>query len=138
MLTIDPLYVLLLLELALVLAAFAGMLAFRGKKLRALHQSTMRELEEARKAHEELQKQLAGARSEAPQKPSETTNTASASADAAKAQENLKIELSVLEGKLKEKTTQLNELQAKFDDLEKEYLILYRQQQKQEAERPKS
>jgi hypothetical protein len=33
---------------------------------------------------------------------------------------------------LKEKTRLLVELQAKFDDLEKEYLILYRQQQAQD------
>jgi len=39
---------------------------------------------------------------------------------------------------LKDKTAKLNDLQAKFDDLEKEYLLLYRQQQKQDAENSKA
>jgi DNA-binding ferritin-like protein len=138
MITIDALHVLLLSELALVLAVTVVVLAIRGKKFRALHQSIAQELEEAYKAQEELRKQLAETATGAPQQPSETTDTAAASSEAAKAHENCKIELSILESKLKEKTTLLNDLQAKFDDLEKEYLILYRQQQKQEAEKPKS
>ncbi len=137
MLSIDALYFLLLMELELVLAAIIVVLVFRGKKFRALHQSIVRELEQERKAQEELKKQLAESHSAAPQpQPAETGGTAPASSDeAVAAQEKLKIELSAVEAQLKDKTAKLNELQAKFDDLEKEYLILYRQQQKQDADK---
>jgi predicted nuclease with TOPRIM domain len=138
MIKIDALYFLLLIELLLVLAVIAVVLLFRGKKVRALYQSIVQEFEQARKTQEELRKQLTETGAAA-QQPSGPIDTAAASAEEAViAQEKFKIELSALEGQLKEKTTKLNDLQAKFDDLEKEYLILYRQQQKQEAENSKS
>jgi len=142
MIRIDALHFLLLVELLFALAAIAGALAFRGKKLKALHQGSVQELAQAREAQEQLQKQLAEAGTKM-QQPSEAADPAAAPAipaGDANMHEKCKVELSVVEAKLKEKTTLLNDLQAKFDDLEKEYLILYRQQQKQEqdAEKTKS
>ncbi len=48
--------------------------------------------------------------------------------------DDLRAKLGVAEEELKTKTRHIEELQAKFDDLEKEYLILYHQQQKQQAD----
>ena len=136
MIKIEALYFLLLIELLLVLAGTTALLAFRGKKFKALYKNSMQNFEKESAALKELQKQLAESGTPVQQAPEAGAATAAPAADTKKF-ENCKIELSILESKLKEKTTLLNDLQAKFDDLEKEYLILYRQQQKQEAEASK-
>lgn len=137
MLKIDALYVLIIAELLVILTVAAVYFIIRGKKHQALYQLSLKDLEDARAEQEVLRKQLADSKTAVPL-PDAGTSDIAESADAAPAAdineiESYKIELADLEMKIKEKDALISDLQAKFDDMEKEYLILYQAQQKQQG-----
>jgi len=131
MIRIDALYVLLLIELSVILAGLSVYLLLRVRKTAVLYRNTAKELVRAQQEQEELQNKLAEAQTAA----QHAATAGPAAVSSGKDQESDGIEKAVLEEKVKEKTRLLNELQVKFDDLEKEYLILYRQQQAQDQEK---
>jgi len=134
MIKIDALYFLLLIELLLVFVCAAVFFLFRWRKYSSLYRSTMKDLDGALHEQENLHKQPAVMQVEASQQAREAGDAATVAPSASTAeQEKCKIEVSILVEKLKEKNKLLNDLQGRFDALEKEYLILYHQQQKQEG-----
>jgi hypothetical protein len=132
MIKIDALYLLLLIELACILTSGVVFLLLRLKKYRVLYQSTLKDRAEADQTHGELREQTADA-------PGATRAAASAeaqkvepfSADDAQKMEELRTKLREVEEELGEKNRLLVQLQTKFANLEKEYTILYQQQQNQ-------
>jgi len=130
MIRINALYVLLLIELAVILAVATVYLLLRGRKSANLYRTTVKELSRVQQEQEELRKELAESQAAVQQAAAERPT-----ASAGSSTESDNSEKTVLEENLKEKTRLLNELQVKFDDLEKEYLILYRQQQAQDQEK---
>ncbi|NTW59000.1 MAG: hypothetical protein HGB21_02090 [Nitrospirae bacterium] len=134
MIKIDALYLLLLFELLAICAGLVVYLALREKKRANIRREIERELENARAAHEQLQKQVAAlkaveARQTLKKEAAAAVTTPSAMVENAKDHDACKREISILEEKIKEKTKLLIDLQAKFDSVEKEYLLLYKQQQ---------
>lgn len=136
MIKINALYFLLLIELVVVFAGLAVFLVFREKKRIVIYRDGKRELDSAHASHEELQKQVAKLKAGAAQQ--STNNDAAVAKTPAvqnvdtKEYDACKREVTILEEKLKEKNKLLIDLQAKFDSVEKEYLLLYQQQQAQE------
>ncbi len=136
MIRIDALYLLLLIELSVLLAGGIIFFLIRSRKYRALYQQSMKDLGEARQVQEDLRKRLSASRrsadaqhmppAPAAQKSKSVPPGGTGELDALRAQLNASTE------ELKTKTGMLEQLQAKFADLEKEYLILYHQQQKQQ------
>jgi Tfp pilus assembly protein PilE len=135
MIKIDALYYLVFIELMIVVICASIYFIVRWRKYASLYYSSMKDLEAALLEKDKLQKKLAEIRSKAPQQAKGTGDgSVVAQAASAKSQENDKIELTILEDKLKEKNKLLNDMQVKFDALEKEYFILYHQQKKQDAD----
>ena len=136
MIKINPLYLLLLIELLVIFAGLVVFLVFRDKKRTLVSQETKQALDTAQAAHRELQKQVAVLSAGASRPGEAAEETAARKTSLSKADTSghdaLKREVSILEEKLKEKNKLLIELQAKFDSVEKEYLLLYQQQQAQE------
>ncbi len=120
MIRIDALYLLLLMELSVLLAGGMVFFLLRARKYRSLYQQSLKDLNEAQHA------------------PSESRRTPQTPARSAKAvpkedtgeRDDLRAKLNSVTEELKTKTDALEQLQVKFADLEKEYLILYHQQQK--------
>jgi len=133
MIRINALFFLLLVELLAIFAGLLVFLFFREKKLLAVFHESRKELDNAHAAKEELRKQVTSLKAGAARHPAATEGTAERIHQAPKAEskdhETDKREIAVLEEKLKEKTRLLADLQAKFDSVEKEYLLLYQQQQ---------
>jgi Tfp pilus assembly protein PilE len=137
MIKIDALSYLVFIELMIVVVCASVFFIFRWRKYASLYRSNMKDLEGALLEKDKLQKKLADIHTKAPQQARGVGDEVVVSpAASAKEHENCKIELNILEEKLKEKIKILNDLQAKFDALEKEYLILYHQQQKLEGAKP--
>lgn len=138
MIKIDALYFLLLIELLLVLAGATVFSLVLAKKYSSLYKSGMKKIGGAVHERENLQKQQAEVQVIAPLQAAASDEAAVAASAKAETDsiehEKCKIEVTILESKLKEKIKLLNDLQTKFDELEKEYFILYHQQQKQAAE----
>jgi hypothetical protein len=136
MIKINPLYLLLLIELLLIFAGLIAFLVFREKKHIIADGEKRRELDTAHAAQVELQKQITTLTAGAARPAAATGETAAGKTPMPKADTSdndaLKREVAILEEKLKEKNKLLIELQAKFDSVEKEYLLLYQQQQAQE------
>ena len=132
MINVDPLYLLLLIELLFILGGAAVYFFLRQKKYGALYQNSVKNLEAAANTTRELELRLSQIQDAGTSQKQGTGLPETAPLATAQDHENRKIELSICEDKLKEKTRLLVELQSKFDDLEKEYLILYRQQQAQD------
>jgi chromosome segregation ATPase len=130
MMTIDPLYVLLLIELSCILVGGIVFLSLRLKKTRKLYLDVLKELNKARQAQEDLRRQLVAARSDVfPAAPAVRNEQPP---DAGKRIDELQAQLLETQNALREKSDHLGQLQVKFSDLEKEYMILYHQQQKQQ------
>jgi flagellar motility protein MotE (MotC chaperone) len=129
MIQINALSVLFLVEMLVIFAGLIAFLVYRGKKIVVIHRESVRQLGQAQAAQEELQKQVvklkAGAASQAAKTPPPAGDQKDLDA--------CKMEITILEGKLKEKTKLLIDLQERFDGVEKEYLLLY---QKHQAEQP--
>jgi predicted nuclease with TOPRIM domain len=140
MIKIDALYLLLLIELSFILTGGLTFFWLRSKKYRTLYQHCMKDLAEARQTQEELRKKLSSLNrsTAAAQMPSRSVVQKSKSVPKEDPEElvDLRAKLGAAVEELKTKTSLLEQLQAKFDDLEKEYLILYHQQQKQQADAP--
>jgi hypothetical protein len=138
MIKINALYLLLLIELLVIFAGLVAFLVVRGKKRIILYRENKSELESAHAAKEELQEQVAELKASAARAAKQAGKEADAAAKNRPAPgdtkdlDACKMEITVLEEQLKEKTKLLIDLQAKLDSVEKEYLLLYQQQQAQE------
>ena len=130
MIKLNALYFLLLIELLVIFAGLITFLVLREKKRIITYQESKQELDTARAAQAELQKQVAALK-----QPTAGTEVAAAAKIASppkadtKDYDACKMEVTILEEKLKEKNKLLVDLQVKFDSVEKEYLLLYQQQQ---------
>jgi len=133
MIKIDPLYLMLLMELSCVLTGGIVFLFFRIKKYRNQIQDSLKALSASRQIQEDMRKQLAALRSNrVPTSKPETVVQGPGNTDGKPGElEELRAQVETLQEGLKEKTGIYDQLQAKFVDLEKEYMILYHQQQKQ-------
>jgi len=132
MIRIDPVYLLLLIELICILSGCIVFLVLRNNKYRRLYQNSLKEVMNAAQAEEELQKKLAAAQKHAVETTAASPQAASLSGDGPSDASDgiaLRAELQGLQEELKEKTNKMEQLQAKFSDLEKEYMVLYQQQQ---------
>ncbi len=131
MIKIDPLYILLLAEIACILAAGIVMLYLKMRKQRIEHRDALKSLAEAKQQGEELKRklsvgQLMGNSEDAAKK--------TASKKGEEELERLRTMLQEREAQLKEKNGKVEQLEAKLAGLEKEYLVLYQQQQKQQEQ----
>ncbi len=133
MIKIDPLYLLLLIELSCILTGGIVFLLFRIWKYRNQNQDSLKALSASRQIQEDMRKQLAALRSNtAPTSTPEAVVQGSGKTDGKPGElEEFRAQVKTLQEGLKEKTGIYEQLQAKFTDLEKEYMILYHQQQKQ-------
>ena len=135
MIKIDPLYLLLLIELSCILTIGIFFLLFRVRKYRNQSQDSLKALIASRRIQEDMRKQLTALRNS-------TTSTSKLETVIQGSEktvgrlgelEELQAQVKALQEGLKEKTGIYEQLQAKFIDLEKEYMILYHQQQKQQG-----
>jgi hypothetical protein len=133
MIKIDPLYLILLIELSCILMGGIVFLLFRIRKYRNQNQYNLKALSTSRQIQEDMRRQLAALRSNtAPTSTPETFVQGAGKTDGKPGElEELRAQVKTLQEGLKEKTGIYEQLQAKFIDLEKEYMILYHQQQKQ-------
>jgi hypothetical protein len=130
MISFDVLYLLLLIEL-ICLFAGAGVYFFIKKQaLRRLYLGVLKELSSARQIEADLKKQLAAVKSGAEPKPQVRQEPA---AQPDRRIDELKKQLLDAQAALSDKSEKMEQLQVKFSDLEKEYMILYHQQQKQQG-----
>lgn len=137
MIKINALYFLLLIELLIIFAGLAAFLVVREKKRIMICREIKKSLDSEHTAKEELQKQVAALKAGGTQQSMNQEGAAAAKTPPApnvnaKDYDACKMKVAILEEKLKEKTKLLIELQAKFDSVEKEYLLLYQQHQAQE------
>ncbi len=131
MIKIDPLYLLLLMELSCILTGGVFFLLFRIRKCRSQYRDSLKALSVSRQAQENLRKQLATLSNTTPA--SQPVTAVQGSGKTEGKPENLDEllpQINALREQLKEKTGAYEQMQAKFTDLEKEYMILYHQQQK--------
>jgi len=135
MIKLDPLYLLLLIELTCIVAAGLVFFLLRYKKFRILYQETLKGLMEAKQARDDLRKRLT--RSVGPDASLGAEHNRQEDAEGAKGITELRTKLHVVEEELKAKSHKMEQLKTKFADLEKEYMILYQQQQNQQQEQPK-
>lgn len=137
MIKLDPLYLLLLIELSCMLTAGLVILLFRSRKYKGLYQEALKDLLGTKQIQEDLRKKLALARTSAPDAARGAEHVQeSKGAGGAEELEALKIKLRSVEEELKEKNHKMEQLQLKFADLEKEYVVLYQQQQQSQQEQP--
>jgi len=113
MIKINALYFLLLIELLVIFAGLVAFLVFRERKREFVDAHT-------------------GKRDGASANHAHAPNVNPTAHDACKR------EIVILEEKLKEKAKLLVDLQTKLDSVEKEYMLLYQQQQAQEQEQQKN
>ena len=138
MIKLNPLYFLLLIELSIILAVGLVVLLLKYRKYRTLHQEALTDLIKNRQIQEDLHKKLARAQSEAPDVKSGSEQIqGQQGAEGIDELEALKTKLRSAEQELKSKNNKMEQLQLKFADLEKEYMVLYQQQQGQQQEQPK-
>jgi predicted patatin/cPLA2 family phospholipase len=132
MIKIDPLYLLLLIEFSCILTGGTFFLLSRIRKYRNQNQDSLKALGASRQIQEDMRKQLAALRSNtAPIATPETVVQGSGKTEGKPGElEEFRAQVKALQEGLKEKTGLYEQLQAKFIDLEKEYMILYHQQQK--------
>jgi predicted nuclease with TOPRIM domain len=90
---------------------------------------------EAKQARDDLRKRLT--RSVGPDASLGAEHNRQEDTEGAKGITELRTKLHVVEEELKAKSHKMEQLKAKFADLEKEYMILYQQQQNQQQEQPK-
>ena len=135
MIAINPLYLLFLVELICLLAGGATYYFLKKRSLWKLYLSALKELSAAKQIEEELKKQMAAFKSEAGQKKQAQASHAQKETNIQTDQrlDELKKQLLDAQTALKDKTEKMEQLQVKFSDLEKEYMILYHQQQKQQG-----
>lgn len=137
MIKMDPLYLLLLVELSCILAGCLIILLLRYRKYRSLYQEALKDLSGTKQLQEDLRKKLALARSSTPVAPAAEQVQEHKGAEGADGVEALRTKLRSVEEELKAKNHKMEQLQSKFADLEKEYMVLYQQQQSQQQEQPK-
>jgi predicted nuclease with TOPRIM domain len=137
MIKLNPLYILLLIELSVMLAGGLVVLLLKYRKYRNLYQEVLKDLMEKKQIQEELRKKLALAQKGAPDVGSSAEQIQGQRvAEGADELEALKTKLHSVEEELKSKNHKMEQLQQKFADLEKEYVVLYQQQQSQQQEQP--
>ena len=135
MMKIDPIYLLLLIELSCILAAGVVFLYLRSRKYKEVYQNTLKDLGGAKRDRETLRKQLA-----VKERAAETASgppvqdTAAQNAGNVSDVEELRKKLQDAREELDQKDKKMEALQTKFSDLEKEYMVLYQQQQKQQEQ----
>lgn len=137
MIKLNPLYLLLLIELSGILAGGLVVLLLRSRKYRSLYQEALKDLVRTNQIQEDLRKKLALARNSAPDVAHGAEHIQGhKGAQEADELEVLRTKLRSVEEELKEKNHKMEQLQLKFSDLEKEYMVLYQQQQSQQQEQP--
>ncbi len=137
MIKLNPLYLLLLIELSGILAGGLVVLLLRSRKYRSLYQEVLKDLVGAKQIQEDLRKKLALARNSAPDAARGAEHIqAHKGTEGTDELEVLRTKLRSVEEELKEKNHKMEQLQLKFADLEKEYVVLYQQQQSQQQEQP--
>jgi len=111
MIKIDPLYLLLLVELVCLLAGGLIFLLLRYKKYRAMYQSAIKDLVAAQHREQELQKQLVHARESVAAAPAPAPSGPTATLSLQNAQEidDLKTKLQETEDSLREKKRKLEQ-----------------------------
>jgi hypothetical protein len=114
MIKLNPLYLLLLVELTCIMAGCIVLLLLKYRKYRALLLQALKDLMDNGSGSQGGEKQNP-----------DVQNSIQPTEDAAK----LKLKLADVEKQLQDKGAELTQLQTKFDDLEKEYTVLYQQQQ---------
>jgi predicted nuclease with TOPRIM domain len=137
MIKFNPLYLLLLIELSVMLSGGLVVLLVKYRKYRTLYQEALKDLMGKKQIQEELRKKLALAQNGAPDVGSSAEQRqGQRGAEGADELEALKTKLHSVEEELKSKNHKMEQLQLKFADLEKEYVVLYQQQQSQQQEQP--
>ncbi len=135
MIKLDPLHLLLLIELSCILAGGFVIFLFRYRKYRSLYQKTLKDLMGTKQMLDDLRKKLALAKSSAPDvAPGAEHKREHLDAEGAKELDELRTKLHSIEEELKAKNHKMEQLQAKFADLEKEYMVLYQLQQSQQEQ----
>jgi chromosome segregation ATPase len=137
MIKLNPLYLLLLIELSILLAGGLVVLLLRGRKYRSLYREALKDLVGTKQAQEDLRKKLALVRDGVPAIARNAEHVqGQKSGQEADELEVLRSKLRSVEDELKERNHKMEQLQLKFGDLEKEYMVLYQQQQSQQQEQP--
>ncbi|HYA88045.1 MAG TPA: hypothetical protein VEI57_13380 [Nitrospirota bacterium] len=138
MIKLNPLYLLILIELSSILAGGLVVFLLKCRKYRTLYQEALKDLMEKKKSQEDLRKTLDPAQNRAPDAGRGAEHIqGQRGTEGADALEALKTKLRSVEDELKSKNHKMELLQLKFSDLEKEYMVLYQQQQSQQQEQPK-
>jgi predicted house-cleaning noncanonical NTP pyrophosphatase (MazG superfamily) len=135
MIKLNPLYLLLLIELSVILAGGLIVFLLRNRKYISLYREALKDLVGAKQAQEDLRKKLAAVRVSMPEISHNTAQIQEhKGAQEADELEGLRTKLRSVEEELKEKNHKMEQLQLKFADLEKEYMVLYQQQQSQQQQ----
>jgi len=138
MIKFDPLHLLFLIELSCLLAGGLVVLLLKSRKYQRLYQEALKDLMGAKHMQEDLRKKLAHARDSASDVAHGADQCQGHTGDAeVDMLEALRTKLNAVEEELKSKNHKMEQLQLKFADLEKEYMVLYQQQQSQQQEQPK-
>jgi len=136
MIKLNPLYLLLLIELSIILSGGLVFSLRRFMKYRTLYQEMLKNLKETKRVLADLHKKPAPAQNGAPVAEGAEHIQGPRGQEGDNELEALKIKLRSAEEELKSKNNKMEQLQLKFADLEKEYMVLYQQQQSQQ-EQPK-
>jgi chromosome segregation ATPase len=138
MIKVNPLFLLLLIELSCILAGGLVFFLLRNRKFRTLYQDALKDLMMTKQIQEDFRKRLAPAQNRAPDvgRGVEQIQRQRGS-EGADELEALKAKLRSIEEELESKNHKMKQLQLKFADLEKEYMVLYQQRQNQQQEQPK-
>jgi predicted house-cleaning noncanonical NTP pyrophosphatase (MazG superfamily) len=135
MIKLNPLYLLLLIELSVILGGGLVVFLLKSRKYISLYREALKDLVGAKQAQEDLRKRLAMARDSVPDIAHKTEQIQEhKGAQEADELEGLRTKLHSVEEELKEKNHKMEQLQLKFADLEKEYMVLYQQQQSQQQQ----
>jgi len=120
-----------------MLAGGLVVLLLKYRKYRTLYQEALKDLMEKKQIQDELRKKLALAQNGAPDVGiSAEQSQGQRGVEGADELDALKTKLHSFEEELKSKNHKMEQLQLKFADLEKEYVVLYQQQQSQQQEQP--
>jgi len=138
MIKLNPLYLLLLIELSVLLSGGLIFLLLRFRKYKTLYREALKDLVSAKQLQENLRKKLVLTENGTPNAVLGTEHIQEQrGSEGADELETLRSKLRSIEEELKSKNDKMDQLQLKFSDLEKEYMVLYQQQQSQQQEQPK-
>ena len=128
----------LLIELSSILACGLVFFLLRSRKFRTLYQDALKDLMMIKQVQEDFRKRLAPTQNRAPDVGRVVEHIqGQRGSEGADELEALKTKLRSVEEELESKNHKMKQLQLKFADLEKEYMVLYQQQQIQQQEQPK-